>query len=659
MSSSGAIPTNTAPLVLRFDPDNPQSVNNTFVLDKYGNPVTSGSVQLIAPQGQIIYGNALSTLTVSSLTAPNHAASTISITSSLNLNNSAGILFNNTTNSNLLSTVNDILYFNGHQVALGTSGVSFWQNSGSAIVNTNLGPVSTTQNLIVASGLTVTTGGANIIGNTFIKPDVPTNVDAFKVELGGTNFLVYKDGTTNTVLNNGSGSGNNLVLSTGNTVIVNNNTVINGSLKLNNGSSGAPGLYFNADQDTGLYGISDGEMGISANGQQRIKITNIDINLTPNTGACVSTIGNASITGLLTLNNTLSLTSGGANISGGATINGLLTTNNAITVNGGATINSGATINGLLTANNAITINNGATINGLLTANNGANINGNTNIISSTSTISLSLTTNNGYYTIYTSASNSNGPGGLTPSTFQVYSYYTPSVNGSIARNVLTIYPGGRIDTYSTLNVTSGGANITGPTQITGTVTTNAIQMTNGTISGVNTINGVAYPPPTTQGNIPVGGIIMWNGSAPDLPQGFALCDGGTYIIPGGQTKVTPDLRGRFIMGATYATSGTIRYNNTTGPTTLPTDANGVTVPALYTNQSGGEINHTLTIAEMPSHNHPYTYREPLGAQVSDFYSGSYWSPTTVNNTTSNTGGDQSHNNMPQYYVLAFIMRIY
>jgi microcystin-dependent protein len=654
MSSSGAIPTNTAPLVLRFDSDNPQSVNNTFVLDKYGNPVTSGSVQLIAPQGQIVYGNALSTLTVSSLTAPNHTASTISITSSLNLTNSAGIIFNNTTNSNLLSTLGDTLYFNGHQVALGTSGDSFWQRDHNAIVNTNFGPVSTTQNLIVASTLTVNSGGANIIGNTIITPAIPTNDDAFKVELNGTNFLVYRDGTTNTVLNNGSGSGNNLVLSSGNTVILNNNTVINGSLKLNSGNSGSPGLYFNTDQDTGLYGISDGEMGISANGQQRIKITNGDINLTPNTDACVSTIGNATITGLLTLNNTLSLTSGGANISGGATINGLLTTNNAITVNGGATINGGATVNGLLTANNAITVNNGATINGLLTANNGANINGNTNIISNTSTISLSLSTNNGYYTMYTSASNSNGSGGLIPSTFQMYSYYTPSVNGSIARQVLTIYPGGRMDILSTLNVTSGGANITGPTQITGTVTTNAIQMTNGTISGVNTINGVAYPPATTQGNIPVGGIIMWSGTSTNLPQGFALCDGGTYTISGGSSRVTPDLRGRFIMGATYATSGTIRYNNTTGPTTLPTDENGTIVPALYTNQSGGEIKHTLTIDEMPAHTHNYS--QPIGDDNNGLYGGSYWEPGTT--TTSSTGGSQAHNNMPQYYVLAFIMRI-
>lgn len=93
------------------------------------------------------------------------------------------------------------------------------------------GTLSTNNTLAVASG------GANIIGNTFIKPDVPTSFDAFKVELGGTNFLVYKDGSTNTVLNNGSGSANNLVLSTGNTVIVNNNTDINGSLTVTSGGA--------------------------------------------------------------------------------------------------------------------------------------------------------------------------------------------------------------------------------------------------------------------------------------------------------------------------------------------------------------------------------------------------------------------------------------
>ena len=40
---------------------------------------------------------------------------------------------------------------------------------------------------------------------------------------------------------------------------------------------------------------------------------------------------------------------------------------------------------------------------------------------------------------------------------------------------------------------------------------------------------------------MPKGGIIMWSGNAADIPEGWALCDG---------KNGTPDLRGRFIVGA-------------------------------------------------------------------------------------------------------------
>ncbi|MFO0001051.1 MAG: tail fiber protein, partial [bacterium] len=47
-------------------------------------------------------------------------------------------------------------------------------------------------------------------------------------------------------------------------------------------------------------------------------------------------------------------------------------------------------------------------------------------------------------------------------------------------------------------------------------------------------------------GTTPLGGIIMWSGSVDAVPAGWALCDGRSS-----NGRTTPDLRGRFVIGAT------------------------------------------------------------------------------------------------------------
>ena len=136
---------------------------------------------------------------------------------------------------------------------------------------------------------------------------------------------------------------------------------------------------------------------------------------------------------------------------------------------------------------------------------------------------------------------------------------------------------------------------------------------------------------------VPTGGIIMWSGAVGDIPSGWALCNGSSG---------TPDLRNRFIVGAgsTYAVAAT-----------------------------GGANTHTLTIAQMPSHNHSgsSSSSDSVGERSTsgDTNGTSYIQGTsTLANASSPThshtitiasqGGGGSHENRPPYYALCFIMKL-
>lgn len=118
---------------------------------------------------------------------------------------------------------------------------------------------------------------------------------------------------------------------------------------------------------------------------------------------------------------------------------------------------------------------------------------------------------------------------------------------------------------------------------------------------------------------IPTGGIIMWSGT--DVPDGWALCNG---------ENGTPDLRGRFVLGASDT--------HTMGST-------------------GGSEEVTLTVRQLPPHIHDLEKVSSL--------SGSNFGIRTGNNLgtiqyieTGSAGNGEPHPNMPPYYTLAYIMKL-
>lgn len=123
------------------------------------------------------------------------------------------------------------------------------------------------------------------------------------------------------------------------------------------------------------------------------------------------------------------------------------------------------------------------------------------------------------------------------------------------------------------------------------------------------------------------------DGSTNIVRKDWHICDG---------TNGTPDLRGRFILGA----SGSHAVGST-----------------------GGEENHTLTVEELPKVSGSIgTYiiwgdgRNESGVLHNNVGGTKFPSVATENAYSSNIsisfGNDQPHNNMPPYYALSYIMKV-
>lgn len=159
---------------------------------------------------------------------------------------------------------------------------------------------------------------------------------------------------------------------------------------------------------------------------------------------------------------------------------------------------------------------------------------------------------------------------------------------------------------------------------------------------------------------IPVQGVkFNTNDRHPIMPgetvprQNWVICDGGSDFAGG----VTPNLSGRFIIG----TSNTILAGNTAGSQTHSHSCSGSVGPTTLSTSQMPSHNHSVPIPISWSSNSPYPrdggrYSVSSNASSSSSsYAGGYSSHT--HSMTSVSINSQS--NMPPYYALTYVMRIF
>jgi len=166
------------------------------------------------------------------------------------------------------------------------------------------------------------------------------------------------------------------------------------------------------------------------------------------------------------------------------------------------------------------------------------------------------------------------------------------------------------------VNIDITDTNITGINISTTNVNGNAITINNVRVATTQHIKNA----------IPVGLIVAYNSTT--IPYGWVLCDGGG-------NPARPDLRSRFILNT------------------------GLAGRAFDT--SGGLESVILTLDHLPIHSHSYSLNYMGNVPASQGGTGGTfaldWAGFGTNGVTQSSGGASSHNNMPPYYVLVYIMK--
>jgi len=148
--------------------------------------------------------------------------------------------------------------------------------------------------------------------------------------------------------------------------------------------------------------------------------------------------------------------------------------------------------------------------------------------------------------------------------------------------------------------------------------------------------------------------MISWNFN----PKGWAFCNGQFLPINQNQALFA-------ILGTTYGGNGQTTF-------ALPDLRGRIPIHVGQGNtlgQAGGQQAHTLTISELPAHNHSISgnsgdpnvgvVNAATWAKLGGEYTSSFTALTTMHpSSVTNVGGSQPHNNMAPYLVINFIIAL-
>ena len=138
---------------------------------------------------------------------------------------------------------------------------------------------------------------------------------------------------------------------------------------------------------------------------------------------------------------------------------------------------------------------------------------------------------------------------------------------------------------------------------------------------------------------IPSGGIIMWSGATNAIPSGYVLCDG---------QNSTPDLRNRFVVGASDSTGDT-SYPGLS-PDATGGSADAVVVQHRHLPQTLNNMTSTEAGGNTLAVNNTLVGNYGAG-------SGSGLGPLGNRHFMQNAGVSGTNKNLPPYYALAYIMK--